>query len=124
MIGQFEWYLDNWIRYCRKRDWLPLGHVSQIALLIKQAKQVSQTATDAPIPAYEDAALKFNDLVLRLPNRLRVVFLLNHLDKGVLGQRIVYTRHAHLKYRLANVSKATFHRHATEADAAIKRWIG
>jgi len=119
----FDWHLANWLLWCRRRDWLPMGHVSQIATLIKQAKQESLTATNIAIPVYEPQALQFNELVSRLPRRHMQIFLLNHLDKGVLGQIIVYTRHASTKYKLAGVSRTTFYDRAKEADNMIKRWI-
>ena len=122
-MQSFDWHLDNWIRWCRKRNWLPVGHVSQIALLIRQAKEESKTATDAPIPAYEIQAMEFNRLIMMLPKRHMDVFLLNHLDRGILGQRIVYTRDASVKYRLAGLSKTTFYERAKEADSMIKRWM-
>jgi hypothetical protein len=120
-MDSFNWHLDNWMRWCRKRDWLPLGHVSQIAILMKNNQRMA-IASDT-IDSHEEAALEFNRLVMLLPRRHMTVFLLNHLDKGIFGQHIVYTKHAGLKYKLAECSKTTFYERAKEADNMVKRWM-
>lgn len=124
ITGSFEWHLENWKLWCRRRkDCLPMGHVCQLAAMIKQAKQKSECATDAPILVFDEPAEKFDRLVTNLPRRLMDVFLLAHLDRGILGQRIVYTRHADVKWRLAGLSRSTFYERAKEADGMIKRWM-
>jgi uncharacterized protein (DUF3820 family) len=123
MTGSFDWHLANWKLWCRRRDWMPMGHVSQLAALIRQAKQESQSAADAPVLVFDEPADAFNRLITMLPRRHLTVFLLNHLDKGILGQIVVYTRHADVKYRLAGVGRSTFYERAKEADSMIKRWM-
>jgi hypothetical protein len=121
-MDSFEWQLDNWMRWCRKRDWLPLGPASQVALMMKNAQRMP-VSTDTRIMIVEAAALEFNRLVGLLPRRHQTVFLLNHLDKGIQGNMIVYTRHAGTKYKLAGVSRSTFYERAKEADNMVKRWM-
>lgn len=123
MITSFDWQLDNWMRWCRRRDWLPLGHVSQLGFMIKQAKEKSESATDSAPPVYEIQALEFNRLIMRLPRHHMAIFLLQHLDKGISGYRIVYTNRASRKHQLAGVSSATFYRRVKEAEAMITRWM-
>jgi hypothetical protein len=120
-MKSFEWSLDNWMRWCRKRNWLPLGHASQIAILMKNNQRMA-IVTDT-IAINELDALEFNRLVMLLPRRHMTVFLLNHLDKGICGQIIVYTKHASTKYKLAECSKTTFYERAKEADNMVKRWM-
>ena len=122
MDSNFDWQLDNWKRWCRKKDYLPMAHICQLAALIRQAKQESQSATDAPLPIFEGAALSFNRLVMLLPHRHMIVFLLDYLDKGIRGQMIVYSRDVNTKFSLAGMSKTTFYRRAKEAEDMLKRW--
>ncbi|MDB5822197.1 MAG: hypothetical protein JWR21_901 [Herminiimonas sp.] len=123
MAQSFDWHLENWIRWCRGRGWLPAGYVSQLGVMTKQAKQESISATDVVTPVFEESALSFNELIMMLPRRHMSIFLLNHLDKGVLGQMIVYKREANSKFALAGMTKTTFYRRAAEADSMIKRWM-
>lgn len=120
-MDSFDWNLDNWMRWCRKRDWLPLGHISQVTLLMKNNQRMAIVSDTIRID--EPKALEFNRLVMLLPRRHMTVFLLNHLDKGIFGQRIVYTKHAGTKYQLAQMSRTTFYERAKEADNMVKRWM-
>ncbi len=122
MKSSYDWQLDNWILWCRRKNWLPMAHVCQLAALIKQAKQEMQSATDTVTPVFDDRAEAFDKLVTNLPNRYREVFLLDHLDKGIRGQMIIYSRQPSVKYRLAGVSKSTFYERAREAENMLKRW--
>jgi hypothetical protein len=123
MAQSFDWHLENWIRWCRRRDWLPIGYVSQMGFMVKHGKQESVSATDVITPIFEESAHSFNGLIMHLPRRHMSVFLLNHLDKGVLGQMIVYKREANSKFALAGMTKTTFYQRAKEADNMIKRWM-
>ena len=123
MSASFDWNLENWKLWCRRKNWLPMGHVCQLAAMIRQAKQESQSATDSITPVYDGAAESFNDIVAMLPRRYLTVFLLNHLDKGIRGEMIVYSREPSVKYNLAGVGRTTFYERLKEAENLIKGWM-
>lgn len=122
-MTDFDWHIANWMLWCRGRSWLPKGHVSQIAILMQQAKQDERGSDDPKPVIFEGHALAFNRLVMMLPRRHFDVFLLNHLDKWRQVHRVTYTSDQNQKCKWAGLSRPTFYRRAAEADGMIKRWM-
>jgi hypothetical protein len=100
--------LDNWIRWGRRRDWLPQGFRCPLGFLYK-SPDVMGGLPHRPPPCDELAAQRMEQIVCALPPKMREAFVMYHLDKASRNGHVVIVRGRKRKAELLGVSLGHYH---------------
>jgi hypothetical protein len=111
--------IDNWIRWGRKRDWMPTGFKCPTGFMFK-SNDVHEPSYK-PLPCNEISAADFERIIIRLPQRNREAFVLHQLDKAHILGFIVIVRGRDEKARILGVQKSMYHRLLNQAYNMIYR---
>lgn len=113
--------IDNWIRWGKKRDWMPVGFRCPLGFMYK--------STDVHVGAYralpsdEGSASKFERIVIALPERHREAFVMHQLDKAHVSGWIVILKGRDDKARIMGVQKSRYHELVSQAhNIVLREW--
>jgi hypothetical protein len=107
--------IENWIRWGRKRDWLPTGFKCPLGFAYKGA------SPGYAEPCDERAAVMFERIVVSLPDKHRQAFVMHHLERAAVRQTIVIVRGRDMKARLLAVGKSRYHEIVAQAHNIVLR---
>lgn len=111
--------IDNWIRWGRKRDWMPVGFRCPLGFLYKST-DVHEVSYKS-LPCDIGAAAKFERLVISLPERHREAFVMHQLDKAHMNGSVVILKGRFDKARLLGVQVRQYHNIVLQAHNIILR---
>jgi hypothetical protein len=113
--------IENWMRWGRRRDWLPVGFRCPLGFLYR--------ATDVHQPSYrrlpcdEGDAARLERIVVSLPERHRQAFVMYHLDKAHVNNHVVVVTGRDDKARLLGVQKSRYHDLVSQAhNMVLREW--
>jgi hypothetical protein len=107
--------IENWIRWGRKRDWLPTGFKCPLGFAYKGA------SSGYAEPCDERAAVMFERIVVSLPDKHRQAFVMHHLDRAAVRNLVVVVRGRDMKARLLAVGKSRYHEIVAQAHNIVLR---
>jgi hypothetical protein len=113
--------LENWMRWGRRRDWLPAGFRCPLGFLYR--------ATDVHQPSYrrlpcdEGEAARLERIIVSLPDRHRQAFVMYHLDKAHVNNHVTIVTGRDDKARLLGVQKSRYHDLVSQAhNMVLREW--
>lgn len=133
-VDQQDYYnteLQNWLRWSKSKDWLPMRHKSTLVFLSYLAGTVvseENTSEEYRPPLRLLDALVFDDLVINLPNsnvaKYRDVFIVYHLHKYIRqSTKVISTYRLPDKLAAVGMKKDMFYNRLAMAEAMIKRGL-
>jgi hypothetical protein len=117
--------LDNWIRWGKKRDWMPTGFRCPLGFMYKpKAGDVHQEdRLNKPVPVDSEQAVRFERLVLSLPERHRAAFVMYELGRAADQNMIVIIKGRDHAARLLGVQKSQYHDIVRQAmNILLREW--
>ena len=109
--------IENWIRWGRKRDWLPTGFRCPLGFGYKRSP------ANYVLPCDERTALLFERVVIALPEKHRQAFVMHHLERAAVRESIVTVRGRNMKARLLAVGKSRYHQIVGQAhNIVLREW--
>lgn len=113
--GLLRHEIDNWIRWGRKRDWMPTGFRCPLGFAYKgESPSFSE-------PYDHAAAVEFERIVVNLPEKHRMAFVMHHLERAAVRHLIVIVRGRDQKARLLAVGKSRYHEIVAQAHNIVHR---
>lgn len=123
-IREFEKRLGNemvnWLRWGRKRDWLPSAAGCLLGKRVVSKNRDVQTWQE---PVDTASAVYMENRIGSLPERPRQAFLLHYLGKAAIGGKMKRSRSRHDSARLLEVGLTQYQRLLGEALAALVRTV-
>lgn len=114
--------LDNWIRWGKKRDWLPVSFRCPLGFLYKSVdKDYEAPPERLPDPIDSLAAVKMERLVMGLPARHRTAFVMYQLGKAAVDGEIRIVKGRDDAARLIGVQKSQYHDIVRQAGNMVLR---
>lgn len=112
--------LDNWLRWARRRDYLPVSFRVPLGYLFK--------TTDAPdeprqvrVTVDEIGAAGFERIIVSLPERHRQAFIMHHLNKAHVAGKIRVMKGREDGAKLLGVQVRMYHYLVNQAHAMVLR---
>ncbi|HJV75358.1 MAG TPA: hypothetical protein VJ654_14120 [Noviherbaspirillum sp.] len=113
--------IDNWVRWGKKRDWMPVGFRCPLGFMYKSTDV--HEASYKPLPCDEGNAARFERIVISLPERHRSAFVMHQLDKAHVQGWIVILRGRDDKARILGVQKSRYHELVSQAyNIVLREW--
>lgn len=100
--------LDNWIRWGRRKDWLPRSFKCPLGFLYK-SPDVFGGLPHRPPPCDELEAERFERIVCALPPRMRTAFVMYQLDRAHVSGHVVVIQGRKRKADILGVSVGQYH---------------
>jgi hypothetical protein len=118
--------IDNWIRWGRKRDYMPTSFKCVLGNLhIRPRIPLGDERNDPnyvpPVALGEIGAAAFERIVVALPERWRKAFVMYHLERGVENGRVVTIRDSNHRAKLLHVQERMCRYIVTEAHTIVLR---
>ncbi|MBV8667048.1 MAG: hypothetical protein JO269_11250 [Burkholderiaceae bacterium] len=113
--------IENWMRWGRRRDWLPMSFRCPLGFLYR-ASEVRHASFRRP-PCDELEAARFERIVVSLPERHRQAFVMHHLDKAHVNNHVVIVSGRDDKARLLGVQKSRYHELVRQAHHVVLRGL-
>jgi hypothetical protein len=114
--------LENWIRWGRKKDWLPASFRCPLGFLFKST-EVHDVAADKELPCDGLEAVKLERIIVGLPQKHRQAFVMHHLDKAADRGFIRIVRGREDKARLLCVQVRQYHNIVAQAhNIVLREW--
>jgi len=113
--------LDNWLRWGRRRDWMPtsfrvpLGYLYQSRYPIDADQRLNSVRTD------EIDAAQFERIVVGLPQQHRQAFVMHHLEKAAVAGFVVIIKGRDDRARVLGLQKSRYHEVVQQAHSMILR---
>jgi hypothetical protein len=111
--------LENWLRWGRKRDWMPVSFKCPLGFLYKST-DVHEGSYRA-LPYDESEAVKLERIIVSLPQKHRQAFVMHHLDRAAVFGMVRIVRGRDEKARLLSVAKSRYHELVGQAHNIILR---
>ncbi|WP_157845786.1 hypothetical protein [Herbaspirillum huttiense] len=109
--------IENWLRWGRKRDWMPMGFRCPLGFAYKGSR------ASCVAPFDEQAAVALERIVISLPDKHRQAFVMHHLERAAVRQSIVIVRGRDMKARLLAVGKSRYHEIVAQAhNIVLREW--
>jgi hypothetical protein len=117
--------LDNWLRWGRRRDWMPVGFKVPLGYLYKST-DVHET-TYRPLPCNENQAVRLERIIVELPEIHRKAFVMYQLDRAVVNGYIrrVSTYHGgyHQNAAVLGMAKSKYYQIVQQAhNMVLREW--
>ena len=120
-IEQILYYeIQNWIRWGRRRDWLPVSFRVPLGFLFKSS-EVHDDSQKRPLTTDEIGAAAFEKIIVSLPKKHRQAFVLFHLEKAVVSGRIIRTNGRKNASQLLGVQVRQYHYIVNQAHSMVLR---
>lgn len=110
--------LENWIRWGRKKDWLPVSFRCPLGFLYK-SEGGETVASSLPCDGLE--AAKLERIVVGLPQKHRQAFVMHQLDRAAVRGVVVIVRGRDDKARLLGLHKSRYHEVLSQAFNMVYR---
>lgn len=112
--------LENWIRWGRKKDWLPASFRCPLGFLLKST-EVHDTAADKELPCDGLEAVKLEKIIVGLPQKHRQAFVMHQLDRAAVNGMVKIVRGRDDKARLLGLQKSRYHELLAQAFNMVWR---
>lgn len=117
--------LDNWLRWGRRRDWMPQSFVCQLGTMyVSRLSKVELDDEPAPrkLPKIDEiGAAQFERIVVSLPDRHRKAFVLHHMEKCAVNGWVVKIQGRDNMAKELGVGKSQYHVIVNEAHSIVLR---
>ncbi len=113
--------LNNWLRWGRCRDWMPVGFRCQLGMMYKSLDREDVEAPKNFTPCDEIGAAQFERIVVALPQRHREAFVMHHLEKAAVNGWIMIQVGRNDAARLLGVQVRQYHYMVNQAHGMILR---
>jgi hypothetical protein len=121
--GLLSTELDNWLRYGRKKDWLPAGFKCPLGFAYKPVLGEVYSGASIMMPCNEEQALAFDRVICGLPKRHRQAFVMYHLDRAHVHGFILIVKGRAQKAQILGCSTRHYHRMVKEShEMVLSRW--
>lgn len=113
--------IDNWMRWGKRRDWMPTGFRCPIGYMYKT---IDREDCEKPVnfmPYDEIGAAAFERIVVALPQQHRMAFVMHHLEKAAINGIIVIVKGRDRRAQLLGVHKSRYHEIINQAHAIVLR---
>lgn len=107
--------IENWIRWGRKRDWMPTGFKCPLGFAYRGSP------ASCPEPCDERSAVMFERIVISLPDKHRQAFVMHHLDRAAVRNFVLVVRGRDVKAKLLAVGKSRYHEIVKQAHNIVHR---
>jgi hypothetical protein len=111
--------IENWIRWGKKRDWMPVGFRCPLGFLYKSTDV--HEASHRALPCDEGSAAGFERIIIGLPERHRKAFVMHQLDRAHVQGWIVIVQGRDDKARILGVQKSRYHELVSQAFNMVLR---
>lgn len=114
--------ISDWVRWGRSKNYLPVSFRCPLGFLYVPKRGDLQAKLYKPAPINLLAVVEFERLVIGLPTRHRQAFVMYHLNRALIGEKIVEKkRNTYDMARLLGVRKRQFHDIVLQAHNMIFR---
>lgn len=112
--------LDNWMRWARRRDYLPTSFRVPLGYLFK-ATEVHDEARPIRVLVDEIGAAGFERIVVSLPQRHREAFIMYHLNKAHVAGKVRVLKGREEGAKLLGVQVRMYHYLVNQAHSMVLR---
>ena len=112
--------LQNWLRWGRRRDWMPVSFRCPLGYLYKSSDVHEGSQIRMPV-CDEIGAAGFERIVVSLPEKHRKAFVMHHLEKMAVRNLIVVVRGRDNRARLLGVAARQYHDIVRQAHRMVLR---
>lgn len=115
--------INDWVRWGRNKDYLPPSFRCPLGFLYLPMRGDIETALySKPKPVNLLAVVEFERIVVRLPDKHRQAFVMYHLNRAKVRNRIVERKRAYFEMaKLLGVQKTKFYELLGQAHNMIFR---
>lgn len=108
--------LENWLRWGRKKDWMPVSFRCPLGFLYKTPEG------EARPPACDELeAVRFERIVVGLPQRHRQAFVMYHLERIAVNSRVKIIKGRDDRAALLGIQKSRYHELVQQASNMVLR---
>jgi hypothetical protein len=119
--GILRYELDNWLRWGRKRDWMPVGFKVPLGYLYKSTDV--HEPTYRPLPCNENQAVRLERIIVELPEIPRKAFVLYQMDRAAVNGYIRRVRGYDQNAALIGVAKSKYYQLVQQAhNMVLREW--
>jgi hypothetical protein len=111
--------LENWLRWGRKRDWLPMSFACPLGFLYKSTDVHDSTYRELPCDGIE--AAKLERIIVSLPQRHRQAFVMHMLGKAEINGYIRIIKGREDAARILAVQVRQYHNLVVQALNMVLR---
>jgi hypothetical protein len=111
--------LDNWMRWGRRRDWMPTSFRCPLGFMYKST-DVHETSY-RPMPCDEIGAAGFERIVVSLPEKHRQAFVMYHIGKAHVRGKVVVFKGRDDGAKLLGVQLRQYHYLVNQAHSMVLR---
>lgn len=112
--------LDNWLRWGRKRDWMPVGFHVPLGYLYKSA---DTGASYRPLPCNENQAVRLERIIVELPEIHRQAFVMYQLGRAAVSGYVKVIRGYKQNARVLGVSERKYYYLVEQAhNMVLREW--
>ena len=120
-IEQILYYeIQNWLRWGRRRDWLPVSFRVPLGFLFKSS-DVHEGSQVRPMATDEIGAAAFERIVVHLPEKHRQAFVLYHLERMAVAGKVVIVKGKDSGARLLGVQLRQYNYIINQAHSMVLR---
>ena len=120
-IEQILYYdIENWIRWGRRRDWMPISFRCPLGFLFKSS-EVHDEGQRRASAVDEIGAATFERIIVSLPEKHRQAFVMHHLERAIVNNRIISIKGRGKAQELLGLQKSRYHEIVNEAHAIVLR---
>ena len=112
--------IHNWIRWGRKRDYLPPSWGTIIGKHYISRNRESER-NEATLPVDERSALKMEKIVCKIPEIFRVAFVLHYVGRGAVKGKMRTARTKSDGARVMGIQRAQYYNRLNKAAVIIAR---
>lgn len=115
--------IENWVRWGRKRDWMPSSFRCPLGFLYKSTDVHEASHKPAPCDGIE--AVRFERVVISLPERHRQAFVMYHLERAAINGMVRIVKGYNEAARLMGMQKTRYYEILGQAhNMVLYRWRG
>lgn len=112
--------LDNWLRWGRKKDYLPVSFRCPLGFMYKST-DVHQASIDRTTTPNDIEAVRFERIVVGLPERHRMAFVMYQLERAAVEGKVYIKITRGDAARLLGVQVRQYHYMVNQAHSMILR---
>ena len=114
--------IGDWVRWGRNKDYLPVSFRCPLGFLYVPKRGDIGARLEKPAPINLLAVAAFERLVMGLPAKHRQAFVMYHLNRALVGSKIVERkRKPYEMAKLLGVQKSQFHSIVSQAHNMVYR---
>lgn len=113
--------IENWMRWGRKRDWMPTGFRCPLGMMYKSLDRDDVEQPGQFIRCDEIGAAQFERIVIALPERHRQAFVMHHLEKAAVNGWIMIQVGRNDAARILGVQLRQYHYLVNQSHGMVLR---